>query len=158
MWILKWTTLLGIFCKLSFTPAVTSCDQVHALNADAHLSATLLRYFRCTWCRNLAAVNCTLHWIVLTLSTLQMGITLVIVLSCITLLSLHHNHKISINDHKNGLISSHQSVGRWFIFYVLCSENILMKPVGYQQPTCVCVKMEFVVGTISLSCELYSLS
>jgi len=23
-----------------------------------------------------------------------------------------------------------------------------MKPVGYQQPTCVCVKMEFVVGTL----------
>jgi len=33
-----------------------------------------------------------------------------------------------------------------------------MKPVGYQQPTCLCVKMEFVFGTISLSCELHSLS
>jgi len=33
-----------------------------------------------------------------------------------------------------------------------------MKLVGYQQPTCLCVKMEFVVGTTSLSCELYSLS
>ena len=33
-----------------------------------------------------------------------------------------------------------------------------MKLVGYQQPTCLCVVMEFVVGTISLSCELYSLS
>ena len=33
-----------------------------------------------------------------------------------------------------------------------------MKLVGYQQPTCLCVMMEFVVGTISLSCELYSLS
>jgi len=32
-----------------------------------------------------------------------------------------------------------------------------MKLVGYQQPTCLCVKMEFVVGTISLSCELFSL-
>jgi len=31
----------------------------------------------------------------------------------------------------------------------------LTKLVGYQQPTCLCVKMEFVVGTISLSCELY---
>jgi len=29
---------LGIFGKISFTPAVTSCFQVHALNADAHLS------------------------------------------------------------------------------------------------------------------------
>jgi len=37
----KWTTLFGIFCKISFTPAVTSCYQVHALNADAHLSAAL---------------------------------------------------------------------------------------------------------------------
>jgi len=51
-------------------------------------------------------------------------------------------------------VSSHQSVGRWFIFYVRCSKNILMKLVGYQQPTCLCVKMEFVVRTISLSCEL----
>jgi len=33
-----------------------------------------------------------------------------------------------------------------------------MKVVGYQQPTCLHVMMEFVVGTISLSCELYSLS
>jgi len=33
-----------------------------------------------------------------------------------------------------------------------------MKLVGYQQPTCLCVMMEFVVGVISLSCELYSLS
>jgi len=39
--------LLGIFCKLSFTLAVTSSYQVHALNADAHLSATLRCYFRC---------------------------------------------------------------------------------------------------------------
>jgi len=32
-----------------------------------------------------------------------------------------------------------------------------MKLVGYQQPSCLCVMMEFVVGTISLSCELCSL-
>jgi len=36
--------------------------------------------------------------------------------------------------------------------------NILMKPVGYQQPTCLYVKMECVVGTISISCELCLLS
>jgi len=30
-----------------------------------------------------------------------------------------------------------------------------MKQVVYQQPTCVCVKMEFMVGIISLSCEMY---
>jgi len=29
---------------------------------------------------------------------------------------LHHNHKISVGYHKNGLVSSHQSIGRWFIF------------------------------------------
>jgi len=44
------------------------------------------------------------------------------------------------------------------LFYVLCNKNILLKLVGYQQPTCLCVKMEFVVGTISLSCELCSFS
>jgi len=43
-------------------------------------------------------------------------------------------------------------------FYVLSSKNILMKQVVYQQLTCLCVKMEFVVGIISLSCEMYSLS
>jgi len=43
-------------------------------------------------------------------------------------------------------------------FYVLSNKNILMKLVGYQQPTYLCVKMEFVVGTISLSCELCSFS
>jgi len=43
-------------------------------------------------------------------------------------------------------------------FYVFFSKNILTKLLGYQQPTCLCVKMEFVVGTISFSCELYSRS
>ena len=49
---------------------------------------------------------------------------------------------------------------RWkmIYFYVLWSKNILMKLVGYQQPTCLCVKMEFVVGIISLWSELYSIS
>ena len=181
LWILKWTTLLGLFSKISFTPAqarneletpgmaksflrgaqvfvtmsssfqlcptdfsrgdenfaggakpplgapsyrpapaVTFCYLVHALNGDAHLPAALLCYFRCNWCRNLAAVNCVLHWIVFTLSTLQVGITLVTVRSCITLLWLHHNHKMSISYHKNGLVSNHQSVSRWFIF--MCFE------------------------------------
>jgi len=41
---------------------------------------------------------------------------------------------------------------------VLCNKNILMKLVGYQQPTCLCVMMEFVVGIVSRSCELCSLS
>jgi len=43
-------------------------------------------------------------------------------------------------------------------FYVLFNTNILMKLVGYQQPTCLCAMMEFVVGTTSLSCGLCSLS
>jgi len=55
--------------------------QVRVLNADAHLPAALLCYFRCRWCRNLAAVNCILHWLFLTLSTLKMGITLVIIVA-----------------------------------------------------------------------------
>jgi len=66
---------------------------------------------RCNWYRNLAAVDCTLHWIVLTLSTLHTGNS-----SCITLLWLHNNHKMSISYHKNELVSSHQTVGRWFSF------------------------------------------
>jgi len=56
--------------------------------------------------------------------------------SCITLLWLHH--KMSISFYKSGLVSSHQSVGKWLIFYVFCSKNILTKLVGYQQPTCLC--------------------
>ena len=39
-------TLLGILCIISFALAVTSCYQVHARDADAHLSAALLCYFR----------------------------------------------------------------------------------------------------------------
>jgi len=35
---------------------------------------------------------------------------------CITLLWLHHNHKMSLSYHKIGLVSRHQSVGRWLIF------------------------------------------
>jgi len=30
VWIIKWTTMLGIFCKISFTLTVTSCYQAHA--------------------------------------------------------------------------------------------------------------------------------
>jgi len=66
---------------------------------------------RCNWCRNLTAVNCRLHWIVFTLSTLHTRNS-----SCITLLWLYHNHKMSISYHEKGLISSHQTVGRWLIF------------------------------------------
>jgi len=54
---------------------------------------------RCNCCRNLAAVNCILHWTVLTISSLHIRNS-----SCITLLWLHHNHKISISYHKNRLV------------------------------------------------------
>jgi len=37
VWILKWTTLLGIFCKIGFTPAVTFCYQVHTPKTDTHI-------------------------------------------------------------------------------------------------------------------------
>jgi len=57
--------------------------------------------------------------------------------SCITLLWLHHNQKLFISHHKDGLVNSHQSVGRWFIFFnLICSKNSFTKLVGYQQ--CVC--------------------
>jgi len=108
VWIIKWTTLLGIFCEVSFTPAITSCYQVHA---DAHLYAALLCYLWCSWCRNLAAVKCIMYWIVLTLSMLHTPVS-----SCMTLLCLYHNHKMSVNYHKNGFVSSHQTDGNWFIF------------------------------------------
>jgi len=73
-------------------------------------------------------------------------------------LLLHHNRKVSASYHKNGLVSSYQSLGRWFIKKLICSRNILTKLVGYQQYTCLCVRMEFVVGIISLSREQFSLS
>ena len=94
VWIIKWTTLLGIICKINFTPTVASRYQVHA---DTHLFAALLCYFRCHWCRNLAVVNCILHWIVLTPSTLYTRNS-----GCITLLWLHNNHKMSIATTKTG--------------------------------------------------------
>jgi len=110
MWIIKWTTLLGITCKINFTPAVTSCYLVYPKRRCTPIcGATML--LRCKWGRNLAALNCTLHWIVFTLSTLHNRNS-----SCITLSWLYHNHKMSISYHKNGLVSSHQTVGRWFSF------------------------------------------
>jgi len=46
---------------------------------------------------------------------------------------------------------SQQPLIRWQMahFYVFCCKNILTKLVGYQQPTCLCVKMEFAVGIIA---------
>ena len=39
----------GIFCRICFTPTVTSCYHVHA---DAHLSAALLCYLDATGAEN----------------------------------------------------------------------------------------------------------
>jgi len=73
--------LLGIFCKRSFTPGVTCCYQAHAPKTDAHIpTAALLCYLRCHWCQNLSAVIAYCAE-VLTLSTLQMDITLTIVVA-----------------------------------------------------------------------------
>ena len=38
---------------------------------------------------------------------------------------------------------------------MFCNKDILTKLVGYHQPICLCVKMQIVVGNISLSCELF---
>jgi len=54
---------------------------------------------RCNWYRNLAAVNCILHWIVLILSTLQMGI-----------------HRRSQGD----LWGNAPQIFRTYIYFVLC--------------------------------------
>jgi len=105
----KMNDFLGIFVfNITFTSAFTSCYQVHA---DAQLYATLLCYLWCSWCRSLAAVNWILHCIIVTLCTLHTRAS-----SCITLLWLYHNHKLSVNYHKNGFVSTHQTDGRWFIF------------------------------------------
>jgi len=49
---------------------------------------------------------------------------------------------------------------RWLLwcFCLLAESYETIKHYHYQQPTCLCVKMEFVVGNISLSCGLFSLS
>ena len=67
VWIIKWTTLSGIFCEKSFAPAVTSCYQVHA---DPHLSVALLHYLGATGAET--SLLLTAYCIeVLTLSTLH---------------------------------------------------------------------------------------
>jgi len=58
VWRIKWTTLLGIFCKISFTPTVTSCCHVHA---DAHLSAALVCYLDATGTETSLLLNCILQ-------------------------------------------------------------------------------------------------
>ena len=44
VWIIQWTTLFGIISKISFTPAVTSCYQVHTYLRRCY--ATCLEPFR----------------------------------------------------------------------------------------------------------------
>jgi len=78
--ILKWTTYWEYSAKQVLRTAVTSCCQVHTLNAHAHMpicGAAMLLYvplvpkLRC--CSMHSALNCA------PLSTLRMGITLVLV-------------------------------------------------------------------------------
>ena len=117
-WLPAWVIMAcDLYCCL-----LPQCEALRTCRAGFPI-ATLARTGRCTsicgaamllrsnWYRNLTAVNCILHWIVLTLTTLHTRTG-----SCITLLWLHHNHKMSISYHKNGLVSSHQTVRRWFIF------------------------------------------
>jgi len=144
--------LLGIFCKIHFTPAVTSCYQVHALNADAHTpTAALLCYSGAAGAETLVLLTAlnSPH-----LHNAADG-RCIRNSSCITLLWLHHIHNMSLNYHKNGLVSSHQPLTDGL--FVMCFV-VRMKLGGYQQPTRLCIKMEFVVGTISLPCELSLLS
>ena len=101
VWILKWTNLLAIFCEISFTPAVTCCDQVHDPKTDEHIpTAALLCYLRCHWCQNLSEVNFTLHWSPHPIPAADGHYTRIS--SCITLLWLHHNHnhRVSVSCHK----------------------------------------------------------
>ena len=108
VWIIKWTTLLGIFCKIKFYACCYILLSGTRRCTPICGAAMLLRW---NWFRNLDAAYCILQWIVLILSTLHTRNS-----SCITLLWLHHSHKMSISYHKNRLVSSHQIVGRWLIF------------------------------------------
>jgi len=51
-------TLVGTFCKISFTPTVTSCYHVRA---DAHLSAALVCYLDATGAETSMLLNCILQ-------------------------------------------------------------------------------------------------
>jgi len=73
--------------------------------------------------------------------------------SYITLLLLHH--KVFVCYHKNGLVIVTNLLADGYLKNLLCSKNSLTKIVGYQQPTCLCVRIAFVVGTISLSCSCF---
>jgi len=75
-------------------------------------SAAML--LRCNWCRSLATLNCILHWIALTLSTLHTRNS-----SCMTLLWLHHNHKMFISYHKNRLVSVTKPMEDGLFLYAL---------------------------------------
>ena len=113
VWILKWTTLLGIFCKIRFTPVVTSCYQVHVLSADELLYMPLVPKRRCCWLHT--ALN-NPHPIHVADGHYTRNSRF------ITLLLVHHNHKMPISYHNNGLVSSHQSIGRWLIFTCFAAE------------------------------------
>ena len=54
----KMNDFVGNICKMSFTPTVTSCYQVHA---DALLSAALVFYLDATGAETSTLLNCILQ-------------------------------------------------------------------------------------------------
>ena len=95
----------------------TSCyillsGSLHALNADhTYLSAALPCYFRCHRCRNLVVVNCIVHWKYSPYSFHAAYGYYTCDNSCMTLLWLHHNHKVCVSYHKNGLVKGFPAWG-----------------------------------------------
>jgi len=59
-------------------------------------------------------------------------------------------HKLPPKTDFSALVVTNPLADGLFLKNLHCSKNILTKLVSYQQPTYLCVKMEFVVGTISL--------
>jgi len=103
---LKYTTLLGTFCKRSLTPAVACCQQVHTLNTNVHLFAALLCYLDATGAETslpLTALNSS-HPIHAVDGHCARN-------SCINLLWLHPNHKMSITYHKTESVVTNPQAG-----------------------------------------------
>jgi len=63
---------------------------------------------------------------------------------------------VVISYHKHWLVIVTNLLADGLLKNLLCSKNSLTKLVDYQQPTCLCVKIAFAIGTISLSWELFS--
>jgi len=69
VWMLKWTTLLGIFWEYKFYACChILLSSTHPKRRCTSICGAAWLLYRCNWCRNHAVVNC-IHCIVLTLST-----------------------------------------------------------------------------------------